>query len=89
MAYNGRIERAFWALRLGLGASAFLAGADKFINLLTNWEKYVAPDAKKKLPIPSKSFMRAVGVVEMLVGIGILSPRSRISAMPPQRGSLA
>ena len=80
MKNNGNIEKAFWALRLGLGATAFLAGADKFTNLLTHWDKYLARDAKKKLPIRSKTFMRAVGVVEMLVGAGILSPRARISS---------
>jgi len=71
---------AFWALRLGLGATAFLAGADKFTNLLTNWEKYIAPDASNAIPMSNKNFMRIVGVIEMLVGVGILSPRHRVSS---------
>ena len=37
MKDNGRLDSAFWAMRLGLGATAFLAGADKFMNLLTTW----------------------------------------------------
>src|SRR5437762_14041076 len=57
MKNNGKLESTFWALRLGLGATAFLAGADKFTNLLTNWEKYLAPDAKRKFPIRRKSFI--------------------------------
>ena len=80
MEHNRKLEQAFWALRLGLGATAFLAGADKFTNLLTNWEKYLAPQAKRKLPLNGKNFMRATGIGEMLVGVGILSPRSRISS---------
>jgi uncharacterized membrane protein YphA (DoxX/SURF4 family) len=80
MEHKGKLEQAFWALRLSLGATAFLAGADKFTNLLTNWEKYLAPEAKRKLPISGKNFMRAAGVVEMLVGVGILSRRSKISS---------
>ena len=80
MEHYGKLDSAFWALRLGLGATAFLAGADKFTNLLTNWRKYIAPQARKQLPVSSKSFMRAVGTIEMLVGIGILSPRHRISS---------
>jgi uncharacterized membrane protein YphA (DoxX/SURF4 family) len=77
---DGKMDSAFWALRLGLGATAFLAGADKFTNLLTNWEKYLAPRARKDLPVSSKTFMRGIGVIEMLVGIGILSPRHRVSS---------
>jgi|SRR6185312_10739925 len=77
---NDKIGCAYWALRIGLGATAFLAGADKFTNLLTQWEKYIAPEASEKLPVSNKNFMRIVGVVEMLVGIGILSPKSQISS---------
>jgi uncharacterized membrane protein YphA (DoxX/SURF4 family) len=71
---------AFWALRLGLGATAFLAGADKFTNLLTNWEQYIAPEVSKAIPMSNKNFMRVVGIIEMLVGMGILSRRDRISS---------
>jgi uncharacterized membrane protein YphA (DoxX/SURF4 family) len=80
MENNTKISSAFWALRIGIGASAFLAGADKFTNLLTDWEQYMAPEADEKLPISRKNFMRIVGVVEMAVGAGVLSPRSRISS---------
>lgn len=75
-----KIDSAYWMLRLGLGATAFLAGADKFTNLLTDWGKYVAPEAGGKLPVSRKNFMRAVGVIEMLVGVGILSPRTKLSS---------
>jgi hypothetical protein len=69
---------AYWALRLGLGATAFLAGLDKFTNLLTDWEKYLASQVKEKLPISGRQFMYGVGVIEMLVGLGVLtsSPRA-------------
>ncbi len=80
MAENSKVERAFWALRLTLGASAFLAGADKFTNLLTDWRKYIAPKARKRLPVSGGTFMRMVGVIEMLVGAGILGPRHRLSS---------
>jgi uncharacterized membrane protein YphA (DoxX/SURF4 family) len=80
MDENNKIGSAFWALRVGLGATAFLAGADKFTNLLTDWEQYIAPEASEKLPLSNKNFMRIVGVIEMLVGIGILSPKSQVSS---------
>src|SRR5260370_7277937 len=80
MEHEGKIGSAFWALRLGLGATAFLAGADKFTNLLTDWKKYMAPEAREKIPLNNSNFMRAVGVIEMLVGLGVLSPRTRLSS---------
>jgi len=80
MKYERKIGSAFWALRVGLGATAFIGGADKFTNLLTNWGKYIAPEADEKLPLSRENFMRAVGVIEMLVGVGILSPRTRVSS---------
>ena len=80
MDENNRIASMFWPLRVGLGATAFLAGADKFTNLLTNWEKYIAPEASEKLPFSNNTFMRIVGVIEMAVGVGILSPKVEVSS---------
>jgi uncharacterized membrane protein YphA (DoxX/SURF4 family) len=80
MENNSEVNSWFWALRIGLGATAFLAGADKFTNLLTDWEKYVAPEASEKLPISNKNFMRIVGVIEMAVGVGILGPKTELSS---------
>jgi hypothetical protein len=36
--------------KFALGLMAFLAGLDKFLNLLTNWEQYVSPLAQRVLP---------------------------------------
>ena len=80
MERGSRFSFLFWPLRIGLGATAFLAGADKFTNLLTDWEKYIAPEAAERLPLSGKNFMRIVGVIEMLVGVGILSPKVEISS---------
>ncbi len=80
MASGGKISSAFWALRIGLGATAFVAGADKFTNRLTDWSKYMAPEAERTIPMSKKNFMRVTGVIEMLVGVGILSRRTRLSS---------
>jgi hypothetical protein len=76
-----RIERLttpWWALRAGLGAAAFLAGLDKFFNLLADWPGYLSPIVAQMLPISSTSFMHAIGVVEMLVGAVILAGYTRL-----------
>ena len=71
-------ERILAVLRYTLGATAFVAGADKFTNLLTDWERYLAPLAAENIPLEPRAFMRLVGVVEMAVGALVLSGRTRL-----------
>ena len=79
MHQKGHQDDVYWALRLGLGSTAFLAGLDKFTNLLADWESYLAPQVKKRLPVSGKTFMYATGVIEMLVGLGILTNKTRFA----------
>ena len=74
------LESAWWALRIGLGLGAFLAGVDKFFDILTNWEMYLSPVAEKVLPVSPAAFMRVVGVVEIAVGLVILAGLVRLGA---------
>lgn len=67
------VERARGALRIGYGLVPIVAGADKFTGFLTDWEKYLAPVAVRAMPIRPRLFMRLVGVVEMGVGLAILT----------------
>src|SRR4051812_19653749 len=74
--HNMNIERLttpWWALRVALGAAAFLAGLDKFFNLLADWPAYLSPLAGQLLPMSPSGFMHIVGVIEMLVGLVILA----------------
>ena len=68
-----RLTTPWWALRAGLGAAAFLAGLDKFFNLLADWPGYLSPIVAHLLPLSPTSFMHVIGVVEMLVGAAILA----------------
>jgi uncharacterized membrane protein YphA (DoxX/SURF4 family) len=77
MTRENEIEKLATALRFSLGSTAFLAGADKFFNVLTNWEKYLSPIAAENVPVTPKTFMRIVGVIEMIVGAGILAGYER------------
>lgn len=78
MTRERKIEHALEAMRFTLGGTAFVAGADKFTNLLTDWEQYLAPVAARNLPMSSRNFMRLVGVIEMAVGALILRGHARI-----------
>ena len=80
MNFDKRLNSAWWALRVGLGLAAFLAGLDKFFNLLTNWSMYLSPLAERLLPLSGAAFMHLIGPVEMLVGLAILTHWTRIGA---------
>lgn len=81
MARLGKgLDSAWWALRIGLGVGPFLAGLDKFFNILTNWSMYLSPMAEKMLPVSGTTFLRAAGVIEMLVGLAILTRWTRWGA---------
>ena len=79
------LNRVWWALKIGIGAAAFLAGLDKFFNLLTDWQMYLSPLAERMLPVSGDLFMHIVGVIEMVVGLGILTrwtrPASYVAAV--------
>ena len=75
-----RLNSSWWALRIGLGLAPFLAGLDKFFNLLTNWTMYLDPLALRVIPVSPATFMRAIGVIEMVVGIAILTRWTRLGA---------
>jgi len=78
--FDSRLDRAWWALRIGLGVGPFLAGLDKYFNLLTNWPAYISPLALKTLPFSGQTFMYIVGAIEMIVGLAILTKWTRLGA---------
>jgi uncharacterized membrane protein YphA (DoxX/SURF4 family) len=75
-----RLNTPWMALRLGIGLTATLAGLDKFFNLLADWGSYVSPLAAHILPIPVSAFLGVVGVIEIVVGVAILTGWTRIGA---------
>jgi uncharacterized membrane protein YphA (DoxX/SURF4 family) len=66
------VDSAWWTLRLTLGLVPFLAGLDKFFNLLVDWPKYIAPAFAHLSPLGPRALMSAVGVIEMVVGLAVL-----------------
>ena len=66
-------------MRYTYGLVPIVAGADKFTNLLTNWEQYLNPQIVKMLPISASTFMSIVGVIEIIAGLLVLV-RPRVGA---------
>jgi uncharacterized membrane protein YphA (DoxX/SURF4 family) len=77
---QARLGAAAWALRGALGAGLFVAGLDKFFDVLTDWSMYLSPIVEKHLPVATSTFMHGVGVLEMLLGLLILVVRPRLGA---------
>jgi len=78
--FDSRLDQSWWLLRIGLGVGPFLAGLDKYFNLLANWPAYISPLALKMLPFSGQTFMHIVGVIEMIVGLAILTRWTRFGA---------
>ena len=61
-------RQAFYILRFGFTVAPIIAGIDKFLHLLVDWDKYVAPWVANIVKNPH-AFMLAVGVVEIIAGL--------------------
>lgn len=70
---DSRLENPTRIMRVAVGLMATLAGLDKFFNILADWGSYVSPAAAQLLPFSTDILMGIVGVVEVSVGIGILT----------------
>src|SRR4051812_3817138 len=62
-------EQAFFLLRSVFTLAPILFGLDKFLELLTNWEKYLAPWLNDLVPGSAHQAMLAVGVTEIVAGL--------------------
>ena len=68
-----RLDIPTRVMRIAIGLMATLAGLDKFFNILADWGSYISPTAAQLLPFSTDVFMGIVGVVEVAVGIAILT----------------
>ena len=74
------IIHSWWLLKITYGLLFVVAGADKFMNLVTEWEKYVSPVILNLFPVSLTHFILGVGIIEIIIGILILLPLTRIGA---------
>jgi uncharacterized membrane protein YphA (DoxX/SURF4 family) len=76
---RARTEPAYGAyllLRIGFAVLPIVFGMDKFTNVLTKWEGYLAPWIVDISPISAHQAMLVVGVVEIVAGLAVaLKPR--------------
>ncbi len=71
--------QAYQILHWGFVAAPVIAGADKFLGLLTSWDKYLAPAFASLSPLSAHATMMVVGVIEIIAGL-VVAVRPRIGA---------
>ena len=78
--FDSRLNAAWWALRIGLGAGPIITGIDKYFNKLADWGMYLSPLATKVIPVKDATFMHVVGAVEILAGVIVLTRWTKIGS---------
>ena len=69
-------HQAYRILQFGFVVAPIVAGLDKFFHFLVNWDKYLPAVVNSAVGGHGHQLMMAVGVVEIVAGIGVaLKPR--------------
>ena len=69
-------HQAFWLLRAGFTVAPILFGLDKFFGVLTDWDRYLAPQFSDAAGVSTHNLMLAVGIIEVVAGVLVaFSPR--------------
>jgi hypothetical protein len=71
--------QAYRILQLGFVAAPVIAGADKFLHLLVNWDMYLAPAIARLSPAGGHGLMLAIGGIEIVAGL-LVAFKPRIGA---------
>lgn len=66
-------ERAYLLLRTVFVIAPIAFGLDKFADILTEWEFYLAPWINDIVPGNAHQAMLAVGVIEIVAGLAVLA----------------
>ena len=75
-AASEKITQSWWLLKITYGLLFVIAGADKFFNLVTQWEQYVSPHIFKVIPVSLQQLMFGVAAIEIVIGLLILAGTS-------------
>jgi hypothetical protein len=62
-------NQAFLLLRTVFTVAPILFGLDKFAEVLTDWERYLAPEFNDLIPGTAHQAMLMVGIVEIAAGL--------------------
>lgn len=68
---NTAARQAYLILRFGFTVAPILAGLDKFLHLLVNWDQYLPGIANRLVGGHGHELMLAVGAIEIVAGLGV------------------
>jgi len=71
--------QAYQILHFAFTAAPIIAGIDKFLHLLVNWDNYLAPWIANLSPIGGHNLMLVVGAIEIIAGL-IVAFKPKIGA---------
>jgi len=80
MNAHEELNSVYIPLKLCYGLVPIIAGADKFLNLLTQWDQYLPGFVADNNPVSPAVFMMVVGVIEIVAGVVVLSKLTRLGA---------
>ena len=63
--------QAFQILRTGFTVAPIVAGLDKFLHLLVNWDQYLPSFVNNLTGGHGHQLMLAVGLIEIVAGLGV------------------
>ena len=68
---NPAARQAYLILRFGFTVAPIVAGLDKFLHLLVNWDQYLPSITNRLVGGHGHELMLAVGVIEIVAGLGV------------------
>lgn len=75
-----KTNRLWFLLKITYGLFFVVAGLDKFFNFVVDWQKYVNPAIPETLHINIVTLMTLVAIIEITLGILVLTRWTRIGA---------
>lgn len=72
--------QSFWLLRIGFTVAPIAFGLDKFVEVMTEWDRYLATEFTDLFGAEAHTLMLWVGVIEIVAGL-VVAVVPRIGAI--------
>ncbi len=69
---ESKVVQATWLIKVSYGLAVIIAGLDKFMNMLVDWQIYISPKLIEMTNIQVPTILSISGIAEIVVGALIL-----------------
>jgi uncharacterized membrane protein YphA (DoxX/SURF4 family) len=80
MTNRSQASTVLWILKISYGLFYIVVGIDKYLNMVTNWAKYVHPAILETTNLQAAQLNMGMGVMEIAVGLMMLTKWPRLAA---------